>query len=209
MACELRLKIVQGDIEPGTVISENQIAAEYSASRSPVREALRVLEGEGLIRLERMGAVILGLSKKDIEELYDVRMLIEAFVIKRLSKSNQPGLIGELKKVMDKMTLAMTHGDVVEFSYQDLFFHELLVKKADHARMIRLWDEIKPVVLTALLVATSRRFSNQFDEVKRLIDRHQLIIEALESNDEAVIDRTIAEHFEDTRTTVLASLITE
>lgn len=209
VACEVRLKIIEGDIKAGTVLSENQLAHEFSASRSPVREALRVLAGEGLIRLERMGAVVLGLTKKDIEELYDVRILIETFVLKKISQTDQSGLINKLKKVMDKMSMAMTHRDAVEFSYQDLYFHELMVEEAGHMRLLRLWNDIKPIILTALYVATTRRFTDHFDEVDRLIDRHQLLIGALESKDDAVIERTLADHFEDTRTTVLTSLNNE
>jgi GntR family transcriptional regulator of gluconate operon len=206
IACEVRLLIIKGDIEAGTVLSENHLAQEFSASRSPVRDALHVLESEGLIRLERMGAVVLGLSDEDVEELYDLRMLVETFVLKKLCKTDQTKLLSELKKVMDKMSLAMDHRDAVEFSYQDLYFHELIVKEANHARMLRLWNSIKPIVLTALLVATSKRFTNHFDEVQKLIDRHQLIIEAIKSKDKEVIDQTIADHFDDTRTTVSTSL---
>jgi len=206
IACEVRLQIIKGDIETGTVLSENQLASLFAASRSPVREALRVLANEGLIRLERMGAVVLGLKEKDIEELYDVRMLIESFVIKRIKKDDQEKLIAQLKMVMDKMSMAMNHKDAVEFSYQDLYFHELIVKKANHGRMLKLWNDIKPIILTALFVATTKRFEQHFDEVERLIGRHQLIIKAIQSNDEAVIEGIIAEHFDDTRNTVFASL---
>ena len=83
VAYELRMRIISGKIESGTVLSENKLAADFSVSRSPVRDALKVLASERIIRLERMGAVVVGLSKRDIQEIYDVRLLIETFVFER------------------------------------------------------------------------------------------------------------------------------
>ncbi|MFJ7975089.1 GntR family transcriptional regulator [Peribacillus sp. JNUCC 23] len=207
IACEVRLKIIRGDIAVGSVLSENHLAQEFSASRSPVRDALRVLANEGLIRLERMGAVVLGLSKKDMEELYDVRILIETYLLKALSKTDPTNLSLELTKVIDKMTLAMEHRNSIDFSYQDLFFHELIVIESKHKRLLRVWYSLKPVVLTALLVATTKRFEKDFDEIQLLIDKHRLMIDALLSQDDHLIEQTLLEHFQDTRTTVYDSLM--
>ncbi|HBF57793.1 MAG TPA: GntR family transcriptional regulator, partial [Exiguobacterium sp.] len=60
VAHELRMRIISGKIESGTILSENKIASDFSVSRSPVRDALKVLAAEQLIRLERMGAVVVG-----------------------------------------------------------------------------------------------------------------------------------------------------
>src|SRR5690625_6924284 len=63
---ELRMRIISQAIESGTTLSENKLANRFQVSRSPVREALQTLNNEGLIRLERMGAVVVGISEKDI-----------------------------------------------------------------------------------------------------------------------------------------------
>src|SRR5690625_4800362 len=76
---ELRLKIVSGQIPKDIILSENQIAKEFKTSRSPVREAFKTLSTEGLVGLARMGAVVLGLTQQDIDELYDVRFMLENF----------------------------------------------------------------------------------------------------------------------------------
>ena len=90
---ELRMQIIAGVIESGTILSENKLAADFEVSRSPVRDALKVLASENMIRLERMGAVVLGLSKKEIDEIYDVRLLIESFVFERLAARDVDNLI--------------------------------------------------------------------------------------------------------------------
>jgi GntR family transcriptional regulator of gluconate operon len=109
IACELRLQIINGTIKPNEVISENRIAADFGTSRSPVREALKTLSHEGLIRLERMGAVVLGLSLQDLDELYDVRYLIESFAQQPLSGGNHEPVLTNLKQIIDKMELTVKH----------------------------------------------------------------------------------------------------
>ncbi|MDU5949027.1 MAG: GntR family transcriptional regulator, partial [Paenibacillus macerans] len=102
IAAELRLQMVSGAIKPGEILSENRIAADFGTSRSPVREALKTLSGEGLITLQRMGAVVRGLNLQDIEELYDVRYLIESFAWQRLAADPEK-LLSQLDKIVDKM----------------------------------------------------------------------------------------------------------
>lgn len=96
---DLRLQIIDGTIARGEILSENKIAAQFKSSRSPVREAFKTLSNEGLISLERMGAVVLGLSSKDKDELYDVRYLIESFVQENLAKQLPYDLLTKLQQI--------------------------------------------------------------------------------------------------------------
>lgn len=202
ISSELRLKIINKSIAPGTVLSENSIADEFGTSRSPVREALKELSNEGLIRLERMGAVVLGLSQKDIEELYDVRYLIEKFVIERLSKMDNQDLIKQLNKILDEMIIAAKYNHYIEFTIQDLKFHELMIVAAEHKRMIHLWNNIRDIVFAALLVTTKKRFLENSNEIESLIEKHRVLIDSIISKDLEFIKRVVYDHFEDTRETV-------
>lgn len=107
VAYELRMRIISGLIESGTILSENKLAADFEVSRSPIREALRILASENIIRLEKMGAVVIGLSEKEIEEIYDVRLLIETFVFERLIKMDTTNLALELSKTLEMMKLPL------------------------------------------------------------------------------------------------------
>jgi GntR family transcriptional regulator of gluconate operon len=202
ISCEIRFKIINGDIVPGTILSENQIATEFGTSRAPSREALKTLANEGLIRLERMGAVVLGLNATDIEELYDVRFLIENFALQRLLKNYDERKVKMLNEIIDKMKIAAKHYNFIEFSYYDVQFHDTIISGANHTRILHLWKNIRHIVLTALLVATKQRFEREKNEIQRLIDMHKLIVNALITRDKNYTEETLQEHFQDTLKTV-------
>lgn len=206
VASELRLQIINGTIKPGEVLSENRIAADFGTSRSPVREAMRTLSAEGLIRLERMGAVVIGLQPKDRDELYDVRYLIESFAQQQLADMNTAALIERLDKVIDRMELAAKHGDIVEFAFQDLTFHETLIREADHTRIFHLWNSIRHIVMTVMLITTEEVFSRGEDNISRVINKHRKLINGLKSKDPARIQREVEEYFADSRNTLRRSL---
>jgi GntR family transcriptional regulator of gluconate operon len=206
IACELRLQIIIGTIRPSQVISENRIAADFGTSRSPVREALKTLSNEGLIRLERMGAVVLGLNMLDIEELYDVRYLIESFAQQRLASGNHELLFANLKQMIDKLELAVKYNDYVEFSYLDFCFHEAIIVEAKHKRILHLWKSIRQIVLTVMLKTAKEIFSEGETKLNKVIEKHRKIVKGLESKDVNVIEQVVREYFADSNLTLHSSL---
>ncbi|MBB3112024.1 GntR family transcriptional regulator of gluconate operon [Paenibacillus phyllosphaerae] len=206
IACELRLQIIRGIIKSGEVISENRIAADFNTSRSPVREALKSLSNEGLIRLERMGAVVLGLSMTDVEELYDVRYLIESFAQQRLATADTENLLASLRQMIDKMELAVKHKDIVEFSYLDFSFHEAIITASKHTRILHLWKSIRLIVLTVMLITTEEVFGKGEDKLAMVIQKHRTIIEGLASQDVNIIRGVVDAYFNDSQVTLHHSL---
>ncbi|MCR8842157.1 GntR family transcriptional regulator [Paenibacillus sp. SC116] len=206
IACELRLQIIKGTIKPDEVISENRVAADFGTSRSPVREALKALSNEGLIRLERMGAVVIGLTLEDVKELYDVRYLIESFVQQRLADVDQERLIMQLNQIIDKMELAVKYNDVVEFAYQDISFHEAIIAAAEHRRIQHLWNSIRHIVLTVLLITTEEVFSMGEEKLHNVIEKHRELLQGLQSKDIGVIKHGVEQYFADSRQTLVTSL---
>ncbi|MGW8262561.1 gluconate operon transcriptional repressor GntR, partial [Bacillus sp. LR--39] len=153
VAYELRMRIVSGLIESGTILSENTIAAEFSVSRSPVREALKILASEKIIRLERMGAVVIGLTEKKIAEIYDVRLLLETFVFERLVKIDIEPLVKDLSKILEMMKVSIKYEDADEFSFQDVLFHETIIRAIDHSYIQMIWNNLKPVMESFILLS--------------------------------------------------------
>ncbi|MMZ49327.1 putative HTH-type transcriptional regulator YdfH [compost metagenome] len=194
---ELRMRIISGGIESGTILSENKLAADFTVSRSPIREALKILASENIIRLERMGAVVIGLSEKEIEEIYDVRLLIESFVFERLVNMDTDDLAKELSKILEMMKVAIKYGDADEFSYQDVLFHETIIRAVNHSHILMIWNNLKPVMESLILLSMRMRFKEKYEDFTRIINNHELYIEAIKAKDRDLMIKSLHENFDD------------
>ncbi|MEH7308249.1 GntR family transcriptional regulator [Neobacillus drentensis] len=202
VACELRMQIISGLIESGTILSENKLAADFNVSRSPIREALKTLASENLIRLERMGAVVIGFTMKEIVEIYDVRLLIETFVYERLVKLDNSSLVKELNKILEMMNIAIKYHDADEFAYQDVLFHETIIRAIDHSYIMMIWNNAKPVMEAFILLAMRARFEEKYDDFPRIIENHQLYIDAIEAKNRDLMILSLHQNFDDVQVKV-------
>jgi len=196
LANELRIRIISGMIPIGTVLSENKLATEFEVSRSPIREALKILASENIIRLERMGAVVVGLTEQDIKEIYDVRLLIETFVYERLVKIDTSELVRELSKVVEMMNIAIKYHDADEFSYQDVLFHETIIRSIDHSYILLIWNNTKPVMESLILLSMRIRLKDNYDDFSRIIKNHEVYIEAINSKDREIMIQALHQNFD-------------
>ena len=187
------------------MLTENKISLDYQTSRSPVREAFKTLENEGLIEFRRMGAIVKGLSKKDLLELYDVRFLIEEFCFEKLAKHFTSNQYNQLNKILDSMEVSAKYNDHIEFSYHDFCFHDTIIRLANHERIFYLWNNIKHIVYCLLVMSTEIRFSqeNKENTIKKMIEGHKLIIDTLFSQDKTLLKKVVKEHYTDTIDTVV------
>ncbi|MCM3567049.1 GntR family transcriptional regulator [Neobacillus mesonae] len=197
VAHELRMRIISGLIESDTTLSENKLAAEFEVSRSPIREALKTLSSENIIRLEKMGAIVIGLTEKEIEEIYDVRLLIETFVFERLVKMDTSELTMELSKIVEMMKVAVKYQDADEFSYQDVLFHETIIRSVDHSYILMIWNNLKPVMESFILLSMRVRFKEKYDDFTRIVKNHELYIDAIKTKDRNLMIKSLHENFDD------------
>ena len=202
LASELRIRIISGMIPAGTVLSENKLAQEFEVSRSPIREALKTLASENMIRLERMGAVVIGLNEQDIKELYDVRLLIETFVYERILKIDTTELVQELSKIREMMEVAIKYKDADEFSYQDVLFHETVIRSINHSYIYLIWTNAKPVMESLILLSMRMRLEEKIDDFSRILKNHDLYIEAIQKKDREIMIQAMHQNFDDVQGTV-------
>ena len=197
LACELRMRIISGAVTKGTVLSENKLAAEFEVSRSPIREALKILASENMIRLERMGAVVVGLTDRDIKELYDVRLLIETFVYERIVKMDTSELVTELSKILEMMEVAIKYNDADEFTYQDVLFHETIIRTSDHSYILLIWNNMKPVMESLILLSMRLRLVEKSDDFSRILKNHAIYIDAIQTKDREIMIQALHQNFDD------------
>lgn len=190
---QIKDAICQGSVAPGDILSENQIAQQLSMSRTPVREALRALASEGFVEIRNgIGAYVKPLSSKDMEDLYEVRCLLEMQAIKtsiyRISNDEIDDLTRRFQAIYD----ACEQGDSPaqgEFSELDWELHSLLVDRCTN-------NYIKEIV--AGNNSNLRRYQslsvNVLGDVHESARQHLEILRVLRSRDLDKLEEVLHAH---------------
>lgn len=194
IAGELRDAILNGEYAPGARIRQEDLAERHGASRVPVREALRMLEAEGLLTLvANTGAWVAELSLADCDELYRIRERIEPLLLSYSAPVLSPPAIDRLAELADAMETA---ADVEEFLALDREFHLGSYAAADTTVLgelvLRLWNRTQHYrrAFTRVFRSSGDR-SPHYD--------HHLIVTALRRGDSEEAERTLANHIRRTR----------
>ncbi len=136
---ELRRVLVSGRIKPGTLLPLDQIAEAFGVSRTPVREALKTLLGEGLIRHNHRGGYIVhALNRDEFVELYTIRAALEGAALAEAVPRADAGHLAALRESLARQRLALDQGDVAGWDAEGRAFHEALVAPCGMPRLCRL-----------------------------------------------------------------------
>lgn len=123
----LREDILSGKYPMGTALTEAMVAEDYDVSRTPVREALRQLELARLVKIiPNKGAVVEGVSKKDIDDIYEIRLLIEGLAAERAAQNATAEDITRLNEIIDLTDFYFARGDIEKLRSMDGRFHEYI-----------------------------------------------------------------------------------
>lgn len=138
----IRNSIVSGEFSPNTKLRPNKIADQCGTSFIPVREAMRVLESEGLITyIHNRGAFVTSISKSDLQDLYSIRIELEPTTV-AISNPFTPGEIAELAKILSKIDKARELGADSHIIQLNQEFHFGIYKKSNSPRRIRLIEQL-------------------------------------------------------------------
>jgi DNA-binding GntR family transcriptional regulator len=154
---QLRTAIVTGRIEPGTVLSEGRMAAEFGISRTPVRQALRRLDLEGHIeRDERGRPIVHALTDRELGEIFAVRELLEGFGARLAATRISDGELEQLASFVEQDWIACRRGDVEELARLNTAFHGLIMVSSRNRALVEIVDELqwRVVGLSAFAVGT-------------------------------------------------------
>jgi DNA-binding GntR family transcriptional regulator len=127
VAEELRRAILDGALKPGERLIEDRLSEEYGVSRVPIREAIQILMGEGLVvPTASRGAAVAELTDAFAEELVEVRALLEGMNAKLAARHRDPAIVERLHQVLARGNAAASHGTPTELAQLNGEFHELL-----------------------------------------------------------------------------------
>jgi len=144
LASVLEEAIVFLELAPNARLTEEEVAERYGVSRSPVRDALRTLEREGLVLREaRKGIWVAPMSLRDFDEIYRCRAALEAIAAEQAARSTDTAMKAQLWQVLDGMRKAREEGDARSFFSHDIRGSELIYALADDATLQRLLGSLE------------------------------------------------------------------
>lgn len=184
----LRDVIVSGGLQPGDHLKENEIAEQMKVSRSPVREAFRQLEYEGLIvAVPNQGCYVKTFVADEVREIFTLRAALENLACQVVIEGDklQPLDWKRLDWLIEMQKKAIEAGDIDELTRLDMDFHEFIVDKAQMERLLKMWRSLRGQIQ----VLFYQRFQ-KLDEVPETVDvDHLAILNALQAGDIAALQR--------------------
>ena len=140
----MREAIVKGELKPGERLMEVQLAEEMGVSRTPVREAIRKLELEGLVvMVPRKGAYVAGLTLKDAANVFEIRGSLEGLAAALAAERITEEEINDLDRVLEDIAKAGEKGDVDTIIKKDMEFHQKLFSATRNERLAQIISNLK------------------------------------------------------------------
>lgn len=184
----IRQAILNGTMKPGTPVVEMALAEQLQVSRAPVREAIQILEADGLVESEPYkGKRVKQLTLKEVEEIYSLREQFEAFAIRRIVERRID--VSELRTHSDAMFEAAERDDLAALNTADQAFHRCLIRLADHELMLGFWDNL---YLRIRQIMALRNSANR--DLRAVARNHPPIIDAIEKRDMILAISLISDH---------------
>ena len=174
----LRAEIARGVLLPGTRLLELPLASRFGTSQTPVREALRLLERDGLVRhVRRRGVFVREFTMTDVDEIYSLRATLEGLAASRMALTADAGEIVTLRETLDRMRKAGVDdpGSHVQLA---LKFHEGIARFARHQRLLDAWRSIM-----AQTVLYAELHTAHISDFEGDVETHAAILEAIDSGD--------------------------
>ena len=186
----LRKAILRGNLEPGERLREIHLADKLGVSRTPIREAIRKLELEGLVvMIPRKGAVVAEITEKSLRDVLEVRRALEALAVRLACEKILDAEVEELKVAAERFEEALETGDVTAFAEADVRFHDIIYRATDNQRLIQLLYNLREQMYRYRVEYLKRE-----DAHETLLEEHQAIIETIEKRDVAKAVEAVRTH---------------
>jgi len=190
---QLLERIMLGALQPGDRLIELKIAADFSTSQAPVREALRDLEALGVVEtLPNKGSRVRTISDDELRQLYDVRAQLEAYATQLVTEKGVQ-LKSKLNDAVKAMKRAARKSDSISFADHNSRFHRIIVENSGNSVLLELWETLNVQSRTMTNVTRSRR------NLVLLAESHLPIIDSIASGKSDVASIIARAHVLDNR----------
>ena len=198
----LRDSILSGHLAPGNIVNEMALAKELGISRTPVREALLELSSQGLVEiLPRKGIRIKYFTERDVNEVCDIRELIELAVVEGLARKGAGRSLKRLESVLEQQRQAVTDGDMVGFLEADRRFHMALTGLTDNRRLRKILEN-----LGDLIHVMGNEGLTRAGRVAEVVDEHLNVVDCIKQGKIGEAKEAMRLHLQKSRNAILEGL---
>ena len=176
---ELKMQILKGSIVPGTRMMEVELAEEMGVSRTPIREAIRKLEKEGLVTIEpRRGAYASMISTEDMVEILEVRQDLEGLAAYFAANRMTDAQMEELREVSNNYNEAVKSGKMEDMIKYDTRFHHIIVESCRNKILVQMIEQLQELVLRFRYI-----YYDNFRRAENMPEEHEAIVAAISEGD--------------------------
>lgn len=201
VADALREEIVRGELPSGTRLQEIEISIKYKTSRTPVREAFRLLESEGFLLIKpRRGAIVAPISEKDIREFYEMKAILEGYAARCATPRLTDSEIERMSELNSELKECYKRSDVSGMVPAHNEFHQIFVKASGNEQ------------LSSLIEGLVRRFQryrialSHTSAIAQSIESHEKILEAFRARDAELAAYLVSQNSEQGSAALMSTL---
>lgn len=179
---------------PGDRVVEAEVARSLNVSRVPVREALRILESQGIVINERYrGMRLMDVSVDRLEKILKVRTALETLAVQEIleAKRSNPDILAPLEEIVDKLHEAVRKGDPYGVASLDTEFHRTLCRLSGNDVLLRMWEPLSRQLTIIFGLSTLKR------ELKMIAEEHDQLLADLKGGKDAPVIEQLKTHILD------------
>ena len=193
----LRQAILKGELQPGERLMEIKLAESLGVSRTPIREAIRKLELEGLVvMIPRKGAAVANITEKDTKDVLEVRRTVEV-ACDRITAAQ----LIQLKEAADAFEASKGSMDLIRIAETDMHFHEIIYEATHNERLVQMLNNLRENMYRYRIEYL--KDSNYYDS---LVGEHKEILDAIEAGDKEKARVCMRDHIDNQQLAVISKI---
>ena len=198
----LRQAILRGELKPGTRLMEISLANKLGVSRTPIREAIRKLENEGLVLMTpRKGAEVAEITEKSMLDVLEIRKALEELTTGLACDRITPEQIERLKEAETYFEEMLDGRDITVIAEADVKFHDIIFEATDNKRLINLLNNLREQMYRFRI-----EYLKGLEYYPKLKEEHNMLIRAIENGDKETAKQVIGNHIDNQVLTVLHTI---
>ena len=198
----LRRAILRGELKPGERLMEVQLANKLGVSRTPIREAIRKLELEGLVLMvPRKGAEVAEITEKNLRDVLEVRCALEELAVQLACDRIDPERMQQLLDAAAHFRDILGTADITELGEADEAFHDVIFQATDNRRLIQLLNNLREQMYRYRIEYLKKK-----ECYPQLLEEHAAIIQAIREHDKAKATEITVQHINNQVDTVVDTL---